>query len=438
MANRIGRVQLHHTVGISTHDGLVESADPGTVPSSAFELTQSETVVRYLGLHGTLSPQPTSLAGPSWSVGYGVERQHVSYSGPQVLPVPRFTVMSELGFAAADNVTTQWEWTLPVAVAWGERNWSAGESFGVRAGVRVEASDDVASSGRVRIAPRLSARYTPVPEIALSAGAARVFQYAQAIAPSGVYVASLATTDVWLLAGPAMPALRSDIFTAGAEANLATGRSVSINAFARRATGVASSDPRPGRLYNRPAYVIGSNTARGVEFSVRQVSGRVTGSASYTLSHSEMTAVGMKYDASADRPHVFNATAMVRATSAWRAGAAFTAASGVPFTRTIADAEECALDPACDANQLPWVGAPNETRAPTYASLDLLVDWSGQLRGLDVGVYAQLRNALGRDNATIYTGNQDACQPAGCVSEPSSAYERGIPRLPVIGIRVRR
>ena len=439
MSNRIGRMQLHHSVGLSTHNGTVEAIDESTsVPQSADQLKQSETVVQYLGFHGTLSPEPASLAGPSWSLGYGIERQKVGYYGPQVLPVPRFMVTSELGFAASDNVTTEWEWSLPVAVVWGEHNWSLGERFGVRTGVRVEASDEVAESGRVRVAPRVSARFTPVPEVALSAGAARVFQYAQAIAPSGVYVASLATTDVWLLAGPTMPALRSDIVTAGAEAWLATGRSVSINAFARRATGVASSDPRPGRLYTRPAYVVGSNTASGVELSVRQVSGRITGSASYTLSRSEMDAVGVQYAASADRPHVFNTTVMVRASSALRAGAAFTAASGVPFTRTIATVDDCENFADCDANQLPWVSAPNATRAPTYASLDLLVDWSGRFRSLDIGVYAQLRNALGRENATIYTGEQNACLPAGCNEEPSSAYERGIPRLPVIGIRVRR
>lgn len=436
-ATRIGRLQLHHTAGLSRHDATVQSGETAAIPSSESALNQSETAVRYVGVNGTISPEPASLAGPAWSIGYGIERQHVGYYGPQVLPVPRFTVAERALDSSFDALSTQWEWTLPVAVLWGERNWSIGERIGIRTGLRMEAGEEIARSGHVRWSPRISARYAPLPELSLSIGGARVHQYAQAIAPGGVYVASLASTDVWLLAGPAMPALRGDIVTLGAETWLSPGRSFSANVFARRSTGVASADPRPGRLYNRPAFVIGENSARGIELSLRQITGRVTGTASYTLSRSVMEAVGLRYAASSDRPHVFNATLMMRATDALRAGAAFTAASGVPFTRTIATEADCALDPGCDAERLPWLGEPNATRAPTYASLDLLVDWNTRVRGFELGAYAQLRNALGRENATIYTGDEPGCMPAGCGSEPRSEYERGMPRLPVIGLRVR-
>jgi hypothetical protein len=327
---------------------------------------------------------------------------------------------------------------LPLASLWAERSWNIAERLGVRSGLRLEASDALANAGPVRLSPRLSARFSASPEFALSAGVSRVYQYTQAVAPGGVYLASLASTDVWLVAGPAVPAVKSDIATAGIETWLAPGRVVTVNGFGRRATGVTAADPRPGRVYDRLTFVDGDNNAYGVELSVRQITGRLTGSASYTLSRSDMRAAGLRYPASADRRHVLSATLLMRATKALRMGAAFTAASGVPFTRTIATATECAAEPGCDPAKLPWMSAPHAERAPTFASLDLLLDYTVRLRGLELGAYAQLRNALDRENATVYTGDQSGCTAVGCGTDLRSLYERGVPRLPVVGLRVRR
>jgi hypothetical protein len=436
-STRFGGVNLRHTAAFSWHDGLVLPdawRREGQIPSSLPASRQSDTSVGYVGISGTLWPEPASLAGPAWSFGYGMENQSVGYSGPQVLPVPRFSAGTELH--SGRQVT--WGSDLPIVSAWGERMWSVGETFGVRTGLRLEGGDPLANTGPWRLAPRLSARYAPAPEIALSAGLSRVYQYTQAIAPGGLYVASLASTDVWLLAGRSAPALRSDIATLGLETFLAPGRAVTLNGFARRASGMATADPRPGRIYDRPNYVVGENAAHGVELSVRQMTGRVTGAASYTLSRSDVEAAGLRYAAASDRRHVLSTTLMLRATPALRAGAGFTAATGVPFTRTVATADDCAAEPGCDPAQLPWLGTPNAARAPTFASLDLLLDWNGRYRGLEIGTYVQLRNALGRENATIYTADQDGCRPVGCTGDLQSEFERGIPRLPVLGVRVRR
>ena len=176
-----------------------------------------------------------------------------------------------------------------------------------------------------------------------------------------------------------------------------------------------------------------------LEASVRQLAGPVTGTVSYSWSRSR-TAVGqLRFPSAADRPHVLNATAMVRVLEPLRVGAAFTAATGVPYTRTISDSVPCLEEPRCDPDALPWSGEPNAQRAPTYASLDLLVDYSARLAGLEVGVYGQLRNVLGRENAVVYTGSGSGCITVGCsIDELRNAYEQGVPRLPVIGVRVRR
>jgi hypothetical protein len=447
-STHVGGLNVRHTVAASGHDSRVapdawrDVWRGGDVPSSSLVWRLSQSSVNYAGVTGTIWPEPASVAGPTWSVGYGLERHGVDYSGPQVLPIPRLGVSApsydgESGLVGT-GMSMGWRSELPLAVAWGERTFEPAAGVGVRFGVRAEASESLANMGRLRIAPRLSARYAVTNEVALSVGLARVFQYTQALGPGGVHVASLTSTDAWLVAGPYVPAIKSDMATAGLETWLAPGRVFTLNLSARHAAGLAVSDPRPGRIYTRPTFVHGENRAYGLELSARQVTGTVTGAVSYTLSRSEVESVGVRYPASADRRHVLSTTTMVRLGPSLRAGAAFTAATGVPFTRTVGTVEECAAEPGCDPGHLPWMGDPHAWRAPTFASLDLLFDWSRRMGPVEFGAYAQLRNALGRENATVYTGDAAACTPVGCSGDLRSAYERGVPRLPVVGLRVRR
>jgi hypothetical protein len=434
--NRIARLNAKHTLFFSRHTGIVlpDAWGLGAIPNYASASRESDTGVQTTGISGTLWPEPRSLAGPGWSLGWSAEVQDVGYFGPRILPVPRFTAAE----AVSDSRTRlMWDTQMPLLAFWGEKNWSLSERFGLRTGLRAESGENVQNGGALRLAPRLSARFAPVPEVAVSAGASRVYQYTQSIAPGGLYVASLATTDVWLLAGQDLPALRSDIATLGAEVWIGQGRSLSLNTFVRNSTGVVTTDPTPGRLQERATVVTGESNAIGAEFSFRQITGPLTGSASYTVSRARTETAGLRFPSSSDRRHVLSATTMVRASDAIRAGAALTAATGVPFTRVVANADECAEVPGCDSQRLPWLGQPNATRAPHYASLDLLMDWAARFRGVEIGVYAQLRNALGRDNATIYTGDEPGCMPIGCGGDLKSEFERGVPRLPVLGVRVR-
>jgi hypothetical protein len=444
---RAGGLNIRHTVAASAHDSQVlpdawrEAWRDNQVPSSAFAWRLSESGVAYTAVSGTVWPEPATLAGPRWSAGYAFERHTADYTGPQVLPVPRQGGVAppalETGSGLNGGMGMRWSAALPMAVAWGEHTLEPVDGLGVRVGVRVEASEPLANMGPVRFAPRLSARYAVSSEVALSAGLARVFQYTQALGPGGVHIASLISTDAWLVAGPYVPAISSDIATAGLEAWLAPGRVFTMNVSARHAAGLAVSDPRPGRIFTRPMFVHGENRAYGLELSARQITGTVTGAVSYTLSKSEMAASGLRYPAAADRRHVLSTTAMLRLASALRVGAAYTAATGVPFTRAVGTVEECANEPGCDPQQLPWMGEPHESRAPTFASLDLLFDWSRRVGSVEIGAYAQLRNALGRENATVYTGNATGCTSVGCGDDLRSEYERGVPRLPIVGLRVR-
>lgn len=443
LAHRAGRLDMLNTLATSVHHSWV--GQEGTQPEYHTPTARrfSESRVEYVGVTGRLSPEPVSLAGPAWSVGYGLEHYRVGYFGPHALPIPRPS--SWLAPAAPGesgprgSAPLWWDSALPVATVWGERAWSPDDRLSFQAGLRIEASDELLNTSPVRAAPRLSARFSPIREVSISAGAGRVYQYTQALAPGGVHLASLVSSDVWLVAGPNIPAIRSDVATLGLEAWIAPARVATVNTFLRRAVGVASPDPRPGPVFDRPTFVAGENLAYGIEASVRQLAGPLTGTASYSLTRSTMTAAGLSYPSAAERPHVFDVTALFRARPSLRLGGAFTAATGVPFTRVISNADDCRTEPGCDLDGLPWSGPPHALRAPTHASLDLLADWSALIGGAEVGVYLQIRNVLGRDNGTIYTGEGSGCESAECVGgELSNLYERGVPRLPVLGVRVRR
>jgi hypothetical protein len=442
VSTRLGGLQLRHTLGASRHHGMVTTGEAaaGGIPRSSLNRRLSESRIDFVALTGSLSPEPRTLAGPAWTAGYALERHAAGYFGPHALPVPRLS--GWIGTSAPESWVGAgplwWNTDLPMAAVWGEGSWNRGERLAIRGGVRLEASEELANAGPLRAAPRISVRYSPAPEVALSVGAGRVYQYTQALAPSGVHLASLVSTDVWLLAGPNVPALRSDQATAGVEAWIAPARVFTVNGFARRSAGVATPDPTPGPVFGRQTFVTGENVAYGVEASVRQLAGPLTGTLSYALTRSRFDAAGLSYPAASERPHVLDATAMVRASRDLRIGAAFTAATGVPFTRTIGDPDECAAEPGCVPTVLPWAGPPNAIRARTFASLDLLADWNTRIGATEVGVYAQVRNVLGRENGTVYTGDGSGCLDAGCAADLRNLYERGVPRLPVVGVRVRR
>ena len=442
-----GGLRVQHTVGGSQHHGLVH-ADPEYEAQSREATRRSETLVSFMTLRGAVWPDDGSLDGPRWTLGYELSRYGADYIGPIPLSIPTGDALA-IADSEADPGTigdpslvygerASWDLALPVVALWGERTWRLGDRVTARGGLRAETGSEVRDAAALRLAPRASVRFEPIPEVALSAGVARIYQYAQTVAPGGVHLASLVSTDAWLLAGEYVPAIRSELATAGLEARLAPGRVVTLNSFVRRADGMVIPNPVPGPVLGRsPALVVGRNTALGLEASVRQLTGPFTGSVAYSLTRSRMDAAGMEFRSAGDRTHVLNATGMVRPLNGLRVGAAFTAATGVPYTRAISDPDECTTEPGCDPALLPWSGEPNANRGPVYASLDLLIDWSTEVAGLDVGIYGQIRNVLGRDNATIYAGS--GCLVVGCsVEELRNAYERGVPRLPVIGVRVQR
>ena len=379
----------------------------------------------------------TGGAAP-WTGGYEFTVLSQNYQGPVPRPYPQIVRADTLELGVRRS---------QVAL-WGQRRLEVGP-FTADLGLRLELPGTVANVPTAALAPRVSARYATGPIFAVSASYARVYQYTQAIAPAGPAVGpDLHVSDVWLMADDTLPALRSDLGTVGLEAWLGPDWLGTATVYGRRVTGMAVPDPTPGSTTTRPIFVQGMSRAAGIEVSARRLTGRVTGAIAYSEGIARTEAAGWAFPARSERRHVLDVTGMVRIGSAWRAGAAFTAASGAPFTRFLLHA---AAVTACDSTSTSCIAdtlyttsqveEPDANRAPAYITLDLLGEWRQTFGSWAMSVFVQLRNALGRRNAVTYVGSRDACtQPVGNQRQPREGvcdnFDRGLPFLPLVGVSV--
>jgi hypothetical protein len=211
----------------------------------------------------------------------------------------------------------------------------------------------------------------------------------------------------------------------------------------RREEGVAMPDPAPGLLVERPLFVTGKNRARGIELSMRRLTGRWTGSLSYTLSQSDMIVNDVRFPAPADQRHAFDATFSLQLPRAWRAGAAYTWGSGTPYTRRYNGSITCDAPQSCRWHMTPRQAEPNALRRGVFQSLDLSAEWAHRYHAWQLSGFIQLRNVLNSGNRGRYVGVETICRMR-CGTEsngtPFGFEERdeflpGLPILPLIGVQ---
>jgi hypothetical protein len=445
--NRVGRVTLslpagrfafRATAGLSRFKGSLNPFD--TTGLSAEAPMHGATDNSLMVTLGRLEVSPAG-GDPrrSWSAGAEVQHQRQRFAGQYPRPYPVEVIDQQLTLAEQ----------LEVLALWGERRWALGRDVTLETGVRAEIREPMRNAGAVGIAPRLAARYRPGNgRVTLFTAAGRSWQYAQALAPAGPSVGpDLYLTDVWLLANDTIPALRSDVATGGVELWLGAAWIAALNGFVRRSTGMVVPEPAPGRLdTSRAIQVAAVNEAGGLELSLRRLSGRWTGSASYTFGNSMIAARGYRYPSSAHRRHAFDATAMVSLWRGVRVGAAVSLASGAPFSRFYLGCGDSLLSACTDTSALS-IEFPNARRTASYAATDLLLDWTRAAPGggVRLGAFVQLRNVWNAANAVTYTGTVMQCpQPKPPTLVPAEGstwggcdrFHRGVGLLPLAGLRV--
>ena len=451
----LGSLRMRQSVGFS---GLTSSVERWADRDNGFsehtrppELPASGNRIHYGVIRGEWEPRIAEAAPPLWSTGYELVAQSVDFSGPA--PTPFRPLDPEAYTLDRDE-------QLVRGALWGQRRWKPSEALSIEAGLRIEAARPLLDASALRLAPRFALRYGLSPELSLSAAVGRSFQYAQAIAPAGPDPQEgFHTEHLWVLAGDSVPAIRSDIATLGAEAWLPGSWLATATVFGRRSAGVVAPHPLPGSTLDRPLFATGENIARGIELSARRLLGRWTASVAYTFTDSELRMAGLEFPAPGDQRHVVDATALWQVYQEWRVGAAFTAASGTPYTRTFQGEIDCWTGTQCSWAEEPWQGDPNAFRTGPYQSLDLLTEWTRPYRNWTLGVYVQLRNALNHPNPGRYLGYGGEYCVEGCEyrgtfrigedgeiiwiplpddyrTERRDEFVRGLPTIPLLGLRV--
>lgn len=435
--NAAGRVTLRmpagswsarHTIGFSRYRSHIEPFDTIEVDRAPpWSEPATDSRIAHFRIASEYESARTSAA--HWSVGVEFVRQAATYDGPEPRyhPVKPDTIVRLMGEGTIMNVGT-----------WAEARVRLGERIMLAPGWRIEVGSDVLDAPAVRVAPRMVARLALDADHTISIAAGRSWQYLQALALAGPSAhPAFHAGQFWLWAGPDAPALRSDVVTLGTERWFGSWLA-SMTGYTRHATGVALPDPTPGALYaRRPLYVQGENHARGVEASLRRVAGPWSASLGYTYGESEVDAAGRTYPAGTDRRHRVDAMAAIRLPAGFRAGAAYTAMSGAPFTRVVyrtdQGPEPCEFGFDCERYRA-FLEEPNAERTPSYRSLDATVQWAGTVRGVEVGAYLQVRNALDRDNGSTYTGSEEVLLRG--TAHWVDRFVRGLPRMPLLGARI--
>jgi hypothetical protein len=451
--NAAGRVTLHapiaglrssHTAALSRYAARVQEYDAverGGPPP--WMEPRSENDLLYFRLTGEIAPiaAGTSISaaseasnGPArWSAGYEFTWRVARYDGPlpRYHPVKPDTIV---------RIRRQGE--LGTAALWTEARIGSARLM-VNPGLRVEVGDEVSNAPAFRLAPGVSMRWAMSPEQSFSIAVGRSWQYVQAIALAGPSPhPAFHASQFWLWAGEDEPALRADVATIGTERWLGDGWLASITAFARETEGVGLPHPAPGALNRRPLFVVGQNRARGLDASIRRVGARWSTAVAYSYGTSNMTAEDLTFPAAADRRHALDVMAGVRIAPSVRIGAAYTAMSGAPYTRAmfLGTPEECTLFGYGCHGPTAAVQRPNAERTPSYRSLDASIHWNRALGSVEVSAYAQVRNLFDRDNATTYSGTSVVARttdrPQGLVRVLEDRFERGLPRLPMLGARL--
>ncbi|HSK20319.1 MAG TPA: TonB-dependent receptor [Longimicrobiales bacterium] len=430
----VGSLEWSQSFGISRFDAHTDEHTVRTRETTPVWTEQaSRNEIEFVRVAGTVAPRG-QRQGAGWSAGYELAVQSVDYDGP----FPRYHAVrpdTSMRLTYARNLT--------VGSLWGTVRAPLGERVAVDMGVRLETGSTIASAAVVRASPRVSLRAMLSDAHTVSVSVGRTWQHTQSIALAGPSIhPAFHATHFWLWADERTPAIRADIVNIGSERWMGAGWLASVNVFARMSDGLTLPDPTPGRLGRRPLFVRGAGAAHGAEVSVRRIGAAWSASFGYTYGVSEVEVRGARYPAAADRRHAVDAVAGVRLSRNLRVGAAFTGMSGSPFTRAYSRSpEDCtAFGFGCDDPQGSWVDAYNAERTPEQRVLDLSAEWSQAAGPLQLGVYMQLRNALARRNASTYAGSGVIGRVEGRDGPElvwDDRFERGLPRMPLAGLRIR-
>ncbi|MFN7979287.1 MAG: TonB-dependent receptor [Vicinamibacterales bacterium] len=311
--------------------------------------------------------------------------------------------------------------------AWRYDRWRTGgyvrgrlapaSTVAIDAGVRADRDSRLEATSA---SPWLLTRWSPSARVTLAAGAGIAWQ-----SPDLEMLPILATST--------MPGLeRTRSADVSADVAVAAGLRVQVSAYTRAERSTLRFDGAMPRLVNGVVRTpVATNLwlnaldvrARGVEVTVRRAAaGVVNGWVSYGYGSTRNTdrATGQRYPGDFDQRHQVNAYASARLGARTSVGAKFRYGSNFPLLAYVAGSWE-ALRPGVTRNAV---------RLPAYARLDLRAGRTFLWSSRRITLFAEVLNALDRDNIGRTTGS---IRTTGVVSGYTESL---FPRIPSAGIRL--
>jgi hypothetical protein len=360
------------------------------------------------------------------------------------------------------------------AAVWVQDTWEARSRLSIQGGIRL---DRFQFTRETVLSPRLSATYAAPADTRLIAAAGLYRQspgYEKAAQSD--FVLDFTSVDPTTLRSE--QAWQSSV---GVERSLGAGLTVKLEGYYKRFTDVLigrleSDVDRAARVarYDFPAALAASvprsplitavpgNDGRGRAYGVdvflnRPGGGRLTGWTSYTWGRADRHAYGRRYPFEYDRRHAFTLVSALALTPRWEVAATTRIASGFPRTAPrgvrVAGREDTRdLDhdgitdeilPARDQRGLLEYVVDfgdaanlNNARLPVFARVDGRLTWRPRGAAGRWELYAEVINVLGRQNAGALDPELEY-DPASDRPIIVEKRDRGIPRLPTLGVRFR-
>lgn len=323
---------------------------------------------------------------------------------------------------------------IATVAAYLEDSWSITDALSVRFGARALHAEGLGTE----IMPRLGARWTVRPGLALTAAAGRYAQAIHSLRDEEAVLASIIPYELLVPAQPETGMLVAEDLIAGVEVGRPNTRA-RFEAYYKRypslPTPPLSQDPAEAPIF-APDFLPGTGRAAGLEAFVQHRFGQNVLMGSYALNGAKRTANGVTYTPRYNRRHLLDVTAARDWGDAGLLTARFALGSGQPYTPALGRLDTYVWDPVQGryrpAARRIVLGAPNSKRLPPYMRLDIGAraalerHWFG--RDITLSPYLQILNVLGNENVT-------AGQPRyGFDGQGEIEYLPALPLLPTFGI----
>jgi TonB family protein len=263
-----------------------------------------------------------------------------------------------------------------------------------------------------RAEPRLTLRFSPVPQVNLKAAA-------------GLYHQQPAPEDLSPVFGnPALPVAEVAQYLFGAAFAATRTLSIETTAFFTMADQLPVRSPLPSPLLAQALVATGQGRAYGAQLLIRQeLWHNIFGWISYTVSNAERrsdpTASWRPFDF--NQTHLFTAVASYQLPKGFEVGARVRVASGYPRTAVVG----ASYDAQHDLYQ-PIFGPQNQLLIPFFFQLDARVAKRFKFRWSELELYLDVQNITNRSNVEELVYNHDYSL---------RGYITSLPVLAILGAR---